>query len=94
MNSNGCMTKEQLLARINQCSFAVNDITLYLDGHPEDENALSYFEEHLERRRELLKLYARNYGPLTIDTAQDDASRSFSWVLTPWPWELRKGGCC
>lgn len=89
----GCMTKEQLLLKITQVSFAVDDIKLYLDGHPDDEDALAYFEEKNALRNEALALYARSYGPLTISTANDDESRCFSWVLQPWPWEIRKGGC-
>ena len=52
---------------------------------------LSYFMEHKNRRVAALKEYAKYYGPLTIDTADDEASESFLWVETPWPWE--GGGC-
>ena len=51
----------------------------------------SYFMEHKNRRVAALKEYAKYYGPLTIDTADDEASESFLWVETPWPWE--GGGC-
>ena len=70
---------------------AVYDMLLYLDTHPCDEAALSYFMEHKNRRVAALKEYAKYYGPLTIDTADDEASESFLWVETPWPWE--GGGC-
>ena len=83
--------KKSLLNEINECSFAVNDMLLYLDTHPCDEATLSYFMEHKNRRIAALKEYAKYYGPLTIDTADDEASESFLWVETPWPWE--GGGC-
>ena len=35
-------SQKQLLNRIDQVSFAVNDMTLYLDTHPCDEKALTY----------------------------------------------------
>ena len=86
--------REILLAWINQVSFAVNEMTLYLDTHPDDEDALAFFREKLKMRQEALETYARFYGPLTIDTANDNMSRSFQWVQQPWPWEpQRKGGC-
>ncbi len=86
--------RESLLAWINQVSFAVNEMTLYLDTHPDDEDALAFFREKLKMRQEALETYARFYGPLTIDTANDNMSRSFQWVQQPWPWESqRKGGC-
>ena len=83
--------RNRLLREINECSFAVIDMQLYLDTHPCDEAALAYFMEHKNRRVAALKEYAKYYGPLTIDTADDEASESFRWVETPWPWE--GGGC-
>lgn len=78
--------REYLMKEICECSFAVNDMLLYLDTHPCDTAALAYFQEHKERRVASLKEYAKYYGPLTIDTADDEASCSFAWVETPWPW--------
>ena len=43
------------------------------------------------RGDEALKEYARRFGPLTIDTANDAASQSWQWIQTKWPWE---GGAC
>ena len=52
------------------------------------------FDYFFEQAKEALKQYAEQYGPLTIDTANDRMSRSFEWVMQPWPWEVnRKGGC-
>ena len=70
-------SQSQLIEYINQVSFAVNDITLFLDSHPKNQKALAYFHEHSERRNEALKEYARRFGPLTIDTANDAASNSW-----------------
>ena len=88
------MMPQMLLAWIDQVSFAVVEMNLYLDTHPEDEDALAFFREKVELRKEALKQYAEQYDPLTIDTANDRMSRSFEWVMQPWPWEVnRKGGC-
>ena len=55
---------------------------------------LAFFREKVELLKEALKQYAEQYGPLTIDIANDRMSRSFEWVMQPWPWEVnRKGGC-
>ena len=94
MPVNGRMTWEQLLNRINQVSFAVDEMILFLDTHPDNEEARAYFEEKSALRNEALEEYAKLYGPLTIDTANDTCSRSWEWVQQPWPWELPlKGGC-
>ena len=43
------MSQKQLLQWINMVSFAVNDITLYLDTHPDDEEALNYLKHYANR---------------------------------------------
>ena len=57
------------LQQINEVSFAVNDMLLYLDTHPEDQKALRYFSDISDRRNQLMAEYAEKYGPLTIDSA-------------------------
>lgn len=80
-------SKAQLLKYISEVSFAVTDIALYLDTHPEDKEALAYFKEHSKKRNEALKEYAQCYGPITVDTANDAQCDSWEWVNQPWPWE-------
>ena len=81
------ISKARIMKKINEVSFAVNDIQLYLDTHPEDEKAMEYFREMSAKRNELLHEHAMYFGPLTIDTANDDCSTSWDWVMQPWPWE-------
>ena len=63
------MNQSQLLHWIDMVSFAVVEITEYLDTHPDDEEALKYFNHYADLRRTALRAYAQNYTPLTIDTA-------------------------
>ena len=63
-------SREKLLAWIDQVSFAVVEMNLYLDTHPEDEDALAFFREKVELRKEALKQYAEQYGPLMWPTAR------------------------
>ena len=85
--------KEMLLKKINEVSFAVDDILLFLDTHPDCQEALDFYHKNVSARKEALAEYARLYGPLTIDTADDGCSRSWDWIRQPFPWE-EKGGCC
>ena len=48
-------SREHLLNTINEVSFAVDDMKLYLDTHPEDEKALLFFKEKVRMRNEALK---------------------------------------
>lgn len=65
--------RKDLLQWINVVSFAVDDVKLFLDTHPCDQNALAYFQEYSRMRNEALKEYAKYYGPLTIDTRRNPA---------------------
>ena len=84
---NQCREQTALFQYINEVSFAINDMNLYLDTHPEDKKALAFMEEHVQMRKRALKEYAMKYGPLTIDTTDDGQSCSWDWVMQPWPWE-------
>lgn len=84
----------QLLQHINEVSFAVDDILLYLDTHPCDADALAYARKMIGKRRKAMDIYAKKYGPLTIDCTNERESSNWDWVMQPWPWEPKqKGGC-
>ncbi len=61
-------SRASLLSWINMVSFAVDDIKLFLDTHPQDPAALEYFNTYSELRRQALEDFAQAYYPLTIDT--------------------------
>ena len=86
-----CPCRKELLNQINEASFAVDDVKLYLNTHPWDDEALVYFQEYSCIRNEALKEYAKHYGPLTIDTASLSCEEQWDWIDAPWPWQ--EGGC-
>ena len=79
-------SRKELMDKINQYSFAVNEATLFLDTHPYDTEALAYFQKYRELRVDAVKEYAKYYAPLAIDYAVNDKT-PWSWVNEPWPWE-------
>ena len=83
------MNQAQLLHWIDMISFAVTDITQYLDTHPEDEEAVKYFNHYMDLRKSALQAYAGQYGPLTIDSSNPE--KNWDWANMPLPWE---GGNC
>ena len=86
-----CPCIKELLQKINEASFAVDEVKLFLDTHPYDEEALEYFEEYSHIRNEAMKMYAEHYGPLTVDTETYACGNEWKWVDEPWPWQ--EGGC-
>lgn len=87
-------SRQQLMDTINQSSFAVDDILLYLDTHSHDMEALTYFQKQSAIRKDAMKHYAMHYGPLTIDTVDDSNSDAWEWMMQPWPWEIPQKGRC
>lgn len=93
-NPHETMNRMQLLNHINEVSFARDEILLYLDTHPCDQDALAYSREMIAIRDDALRVYARRFGPLTVDTTIDNDCDHWEWVMQPWPWEPQpKGGC-
>ncbi|CUX33918.1 spore coat protein CotJB [Clostridium sp. C105KSO13] len=84
-------SRKELFDHINAVSFAVDDVKLFLDTHPCDEDALAYFREYSRMRNDALKEYAARFGPLTVDTAVYSCTDKWNWIDDPWPWQ--EGGC-
>lgn len=81
--------RECLMNEINTVSFAINDLTLYLDTHPTCQNGLSLFKELLQHRLDLLAEYAEKYNPLTqisMITGNPETAE-YGWGEGPAPWE-------
>ena len=77
--------REELLLEIMELSFAINDLNLYLDLHPEDKQVLKKFNEYVEKSCKCEMEYVKNYGSLeVIDNINED---KFEWIKNPWPWD-------
>lgn len=81
--NNEIMNREELAMQIKAYQFAVTDIALYLDTHPEDERALCLHREYTRRLKDLRDKYQKVYGPLTIEYP----CNKWRWLEEPWPWE-------
>lgn len=92
MYGNSSCSQAQLLQKINEVSFAVNDLLLYLDTHPCCEKGLDLFQQYAQERRKLMTEYAKCYGPLTVDDAVESEGDTWKWEEQPFPWE-KKGVC-
>lgn len=58
------MNKQQLFAFITEVSFALDDISLYLDTHPECPKALAAYSNYKAMRQQAVREYTTAYGPL------------------------------
>ncbi len=78
--------KKKLRHYIDVVSFAVDDVKLFLDTHPEDKDALEFFDNYNKARNRAVSEYSASFGPLTIAEASCD--KEFRWAMQPWPWEM------
>lgn len=85
MNNNDCndMTREKMLKEIKSLQFAIIELALYLDTHPEDERALCLHRKYAREVKDLKDKYQKVYGPLTINFP----CNKWRWIEEPWPWE-------
>ena len=81
--------KEELLYNILMYKFALKELNLYLDTHPNNINSLNLYKQYLTEEKKLCDEYERNYGPLTTDSL-NLGNNSWDWMKSPWPWEGTK----
>ena len=77
--------------RIGAYSFAVWEMTLYLDTHPHETCALNKRRELMEMRCQLVDEYEAQYGPLVLTSNDVVGEQHWDWIDGPWPWECGRG---
>ena len=75
--------KDALLLFIQKCDLAINDLTLYLDLH-EDEESLKMLNYYKQQQQIAKEKYLKEYGILT----QCQITTPYKWNDNPFPWEV------
>ena len=81
--------QEKALHELCKISFAITDLTLYLDTHPDCQNGINMMKDLLQKRLDALADYAAKYHPLTqlsIVTGTPESSE-YEWEMGPLPWD-------
>ena len=84
--------REEMMSQLTAVSFALNDLTLYLDTHPDCPKGTELFYQLLDKRLHLLSEFASKFYPLTqisMITGHYDKD-NYGWAEGPMPWE---GAC-
>lgn len=77
--------KNALLMKIKRYDFALKELNLYLDTHPNCRRALAKFRQYKQLRENAVNEYISEYGPITPE--QTDSAAHWLWIDDPWPWE-------
>ena len=78
-----CDARREMLQEIRCLDFAINELALYLDTHPDDQKALCLHRKYCKEVKELKDKYQKVFGPLTINFP----CNKWRWIEEPWPWE-------
>lgn len=84
MNAPGC-ERERAMRRVQIAGFAMLECALYLDSHPDDQEALEYFRKYSQILACAEKEYEQRFGPLHLTNAA--GSCKWDWIAQAWPWE-------
>lgn len=74
------------LSEIQALAFAVQELALYLDTHPEDRKALELYQQYQRLYAECMEKHQAHLGPTNHQTPTD--GDTYSWLDDPWPWEF------
>lgn len=79
------MNRQSSLNKVRQYSFMLDDLRLYLDINPHDQQALACYKKYRAELDDAVKCYQESYGPLTANAAA--SGNKWTWLEHPWPWE-------
>ena len=84
------------MLEVQKVSFMMDDLRLYLDTHPEDQDALAVFRDVVRQRKQTLSEFAEQLYPRTTECMAETyenapSSACYCWQKGAAPWE---GVCC
>ena len=77
--------RRECLRKLQEASFAIDDVKLFLDTHPTDQRALEYYEKQRKLRDQYMKEFTSRFGP--ISAYDVNVTNRWTWIDNPWPWE-------
>lgn len=77
--------REILLKKISTYQFAILDLQMFLNTHPNDKKTLEIVSEYKKALAPLVEDYEKKYGMLT--KRQSAEGNWHRWIKNPWPWE-------
>lgn len=80
--------REMMLRRISSIDFAIVELHLYLDTHPNSEDVKRKLSEYEEKSRELVSEYEKKYGSIV---SGQTSGNGWDWISNPWPWDNDEG---
>lgn len=77
----------QLLEQLQAVDFVIVDLTLYLDTHNDDAEAIKQFNHFAKERKKLKKVIESKFGPMQ-QFGNSYSGYPSNWDDSPWPWQV------
>lgn len=81
--------RQAAMLELQQLSFSLVDLNLFLDTHPDNQQAVNDYNQLFQQYWEAKANYEVQYGPMN-NFGHCPASYPWNWINEPWPWE--RGG--
>ena len=75
------------LLELQKVDFALVELSLFLDTHPMDLQAVQQLNQLSQKRRQLADEFEMKYGPL-MQFGHSYSRYPWQWIETPWPWQV------
>lgn len=80
--------REQILRQLASYDFAVTELHIYLDTHPDDTAAGDALSRYEAKSRLMREKFEEKFGPLS---PSDENGNRWAWISDPWPWDTQEG---
>ncbi|MEH7377949.1 MULTISPECIES: spore coat protein CotJB [Bacillaceae] len=77
----------QIMEQLQTVDFVLVELTLYLDTHPDDLEAINQFNHYAKERKRIKKAFESQFGPL-LQFGNSYSGYPWNWKDTPWPWQV------
>lgn len=81
------MNRETLLQKLMELDFMAVDIALYLNTHPDDQEAIAAYNQVITAADTLRLKYEESFGPLCSFRSYATDTNKWQWMDAPWPWQ-------
>jgi spore coat protein JB len=75
------------LEKLQALDFALVELNLYLDTHPDDLAAIQQFNQLTQERTQHANHFQQLYGPLQ-NFGRAYSKFPWEWSQSPWPWQV------
>lgn len=76
-----------LMEELQAVDFVLLELTLYLDTHPNDQEAIHQFNQYAQVSHQLRQQVEQIYGPL-LQYGHSYSGCPWNWKDAPWPWQI------